>query len=256
MGWSELTEEVADRLEQDEAYRERIQQALIPRELLQLPEAFARFQERVEQEFADVRAEMRAGFQRIQQWAEQEFANVRAEMREGFERVDQRLEKTDQELVEVRTEQRRQANDIAKLKGFVLELIFDKRAPSIFGRYWRRVKVITTPEVCEIAEAIQPLTPDEEALLYRADSYVMGVRKADGREIIGVVEVSWVVDMGDVARAQHRAEVLTRRGLLAVPIFAGGEATQTAEEAAQQGLCALLIEGNFTHAGAVSQSPA
>jgi hypothetical protein len=279
MARSEFAEQFADLVEQDEAYRERIQRALIPRELLLLPEAFARFQARVEerftqvdQEIANVRAEMRAGFARVNE----EFANVRAEMREGFARVDARFVQVDTEIASVRAEmregfarvdeqfaevraeqqrqaaeQRRQANDIAKLKGFVLELIFDRRAPSVFGRYWRRVRVVSAPEICELAESVQPLTPEEEALLYRADAYVMGVRKSDGREIIGVVEVSWMVDIGDVERAQRRAEVLMQRGLLAVPVVAGGEATQTAEQAAQRGACALLLDGIFKYPSAV-----
>jgi hypothetical protein len=99
----------------------------------------------------------------------------------------------------------------------VLELIFDRRAPAVFGRYWRRVKVVPATEICELAESIQPLTPEEEESLYRADAYVMGVRKSDGREIIGVVEVSWMVDIGDVERAQRRAEVLTSAGCLLCP---------------------------------------
>jgi len=279
MARSEFAEQFADLVEQDEAYRERIQRALIPRELLLLPEAFARFQARVEerftqvdQEIANVRAEMREGFARI----DEEFANVRAEMREGFARVDARFVQVDTEIANVRAEmragfarvdeqfaevraeqqrqaaeQRRQANDIAKLKGFVLELIFDRRAPSVFGRYWRRVRVVSAPEICELAESVQPLTPEEEESLYRADAYVIGVRKSDGREIIGVVEVSWMVDIGDVERAQRRAEVLMQRGLLAVPIVAGGEATQTAEQAAQQSECALLLDGIFKYPSAV-----
>jgi hypothetical protein len=278
MARSEFAEQFADLVEQDEAYRERIQRALIPRELLLLPEAFARFQARVEerftqvdQEIANVRAEMREGFARV----DEEFANVRAEMRAGFARVDEefanvrdcerafaemreRFARVDEQFAEVRAEQqrqaaeqRRQANDIAKLKGFVLELIFDRRAPAVFGRYWRRVKVVPATEICELAESIQPLTPEEEESLYRADAYVMGVRKSDGREIIGVVEVSWMVDIGDVERAQRRAEVLMQRGLLAVPVVAGGEATQTAEQAAQQGECALLLNGIFKYPSAV-----
>jgi hypothetical protein len=279
MARSEFADEFADLLEQDAEYHARIQRALVPRELLLLPEAFARFQARVEerftqvdQEIANVRAEMREGFARI----DEEFANVRAEMREGFARVDARFVQVDTEIASVRAEmregfarvdeqfaevraeqqrqaaeQRRQANDIAKLKGFVLELIFDRRAPSVFGRYWRRVRVVSAPEICELAESVQPLTPEEEALLYRADAYVMGVRKLDGREIIGVVEVSWMVDIGDVERAQRRAEVITKRGLLAVPIVAGGEATQTAEQAAQRGACALLLDGIFKYPSAV-----
>ena len=280
MARSEFAEQFANLLEQDDEYRARIQRALIPRELLLLPEAFARFQARVEErftqvdqeianvraemregfaqvdeEFANVRAEMREGFARV----DAEIASVRAEMREGFARVDERFAQVDEQFAEVRAEQqrqaaeqRRQANDIAKLKGFVLELIFDRRAPSVFGRYWRRVKVVTAPEICELAESVQPLTPEEESLLYRADAYVMGVRKSDGREIIGVVEVSWMVDIGDVERAQRRAEVLMQRGLLAVPVVAGGEATQTAEQAAQQGECALLLDGIFKYPSAVS----
>jgi len=279
MARSEFAEEFANLLEQDDEYRARIQRALIPRELLLLPEAFARFQARVEerftqvdQEIANVRAEMREGFARVDEEfanvraemregfarVDAEIASVRAEMREGFARVDARFEQVDEQFAEVRAEQqrqaaeqRRQANDIAKLKGFVLELIFDRRAPSVFGRYWRRVKVVTAPEICELAESVQPLTPEEESLLYRADAYVMGVRKSDGREIIGVVEVSWMVDIGDVERAQRRAEVLMQRGLLAVPVVAGGEATQTAEQAAQRGACALLLDGIFKYPSAV-----
>jgi len=298
MARSEFADEFADLLEQDAEYHARIQRALIPRELLLLPEAFARFQARVEerftqvdQEIANVRAEMREGFARV----DAEIASVRAEMREGFAQVDARFAQVDTEIASVRAEmregfaqvdteiasvraemregfarvdeqfaevraelqrqaaeQRRQANDIAKLKGFVLELIFDRRAPAVFGRYWRRVRVVPATEICELAESIQPLTPEEEESLYRTDAYVMGVRKSDGREIIGVAEVSWMVDIGDVERAQRRAEVLTKRGLLAVPIVAGGEATQTVEQAAQQGECALLINGTFKYPSAVS----
>ena len=280
MARSEFADEFADLLEQDAEYHARIQRALIPRELLLLPEAFARFQARVEerftqvdQEIASVRAEMREGFARV----DAEIASVRAEMREGFAQVDARFVQVDTEIASVRAEmregfarvdeqfaevraelqrqaaeQRRQANDIAKLKGLVLELIFDRRAPAVFGRYWRRVRVVPATEICELAESIQPLTPEEEESLYRTDAYVMGVRKSDGREIIGVAEVSWTVDIGDVARAQNRAEVLTKRGLLAVPIVAGGEATQTVEQAAQQGECALLINGTFKYPSAVS----
>jgi uncharacterized protein with HEPN domain len=87
MARSEFAEQFADLVEQDEAYRERIQRALIPRELLLLPEAFARFQARVEerftqvdQEIANVRAEMRAGFARV----DEEFANVRAKASRGW----------------------------------------------------------------------------------------------------------------------------------------------------------------------------
>ena len=279
MARSEFADEFADLLEQDAEYHARIQRALIPRELLLLPEAFARFQARVEerftqvdQEIASVRAEMREGFARV----DAEIASVRAEMREGFAQVDARFAQVDTEIASVRAEmregfarvdeqfaevraelqrqaaeQRRQANDIAKLKGFVLELIFDRRAPAVFGRYWRRVRVVPATEICELAESIQPLTPEEEESLYRTDAYVMGVRKSDGREIIGVAEVSWMVDIGDVERAQRRAEVLTKRGLLAVPIVAGGEATQTVEQAAQRGACALLLDGIFKYPSAV-----
>jgi uncharacterized protein with HEPN domain len=76
MARSEFAEQFADLVEQDEAYRERIQRALIPRELLLLPEAFARFQARVEERFTQV---------------DQEIASVRAEMRAGFARVDERV---------------------------------------------------------------------------------------------------------------------------------------------------------------------
>ena len=94
MARSEFAEQFADLVEQDEAYRERIQRALIPRELLLLPEAFARFQARVEERFTQV---------------DQEIASVRAEMRAGFARVDERFAQVDEQFAEVRAEQQRQA---------------------------------------------------------------------------------------------------------------------------------------------------
>jgi hypothetical protein len=91
MARSEFAEQFADLVEQDEAYRERIQRALIPRELLLLPEAFARFQARVEERFTQV---------------DQEIASVRAEMRDGLRAGDARFAQVDAEIASVRAEMR------------------------------------------------------------------------------------------------------------------------------------------------------
>jgi hypothetical protein len=63
-----------------------------------------------------------------------------------------------------------------------------------------------------------------------ADFFTLGVRKLgvdytdrreDDAEVYPVVEISWDVSSFDVVRAAHRAVLLRRAGLLALPVVAG-----------------------------------
>jgi len=134
-------------------------------------------------------------------------------------------------------------DDIASLKGTVLELKYKDRAPSIFGRYLRKVKPVAIDDLLETLEAIKPLTDKELDELLQAD-FIFSAVKASTREPIYVVmEISYVVDRGDVLRAIQRAQVLKDRGIPAIPAVAGEQATKGAKRYAERGEVLLALDG-------------
>ncbi|MCS7209768.1 MAG: hypothetical protein NZ874_09380 [Fimbriimonadales bacterium] len=113
----ETVEELAEFLEQNDEWRRKLFNILIPRALQRLPNEVEQFREETRQEFAAVRKEMREGFERVDremregfERVDREFENVRQEMREGFERVDREMregfERVDREFEKVRQEMR------------------------------------------------------------------------------------------------------------------------------------------------------
>src|SRR6266487_2471862 len=59
---------------------------------------FARFEAKLEQRIAELRAEMQAGFARVDAKLEERTAELRGEMQAGFARVDAKLEERTAEL--------------------------------------------------------------------------------------------------------------------------------------------------------------
>ncbi len=229
----------------------------------EMRESFARVDREFEavrqetsREFEAVRQEMREGFARVdrefeavRQETSREFEAVRQEMREGFARVDREFEAVRQEMRESneRLERKIQRNtdDIAELKGISLERAYRDKARSLFGRYFRDVRVIDWVDVEEQLEAIAPLSAQERAELSVVDILARGRRRSDGREAILVIEVSWGIAPGDIERAVQRAAILTRRGVLAVPIAAGRELSDDARQTALEQDCAVVLDGRF-----------
>lgn len=56
------------------------------------------------------------------------------------------------------------------------------------------------------------------------------MRRADGAVVHLVVEISWTVDTDEVERAVHRAALLAKTGILALPAVVG----ETVQSAAAQ----------------------
>jgi len=263
----ETVEQLAEFLEQNEEWRRRIYNILVPRELARMPAEFDEFRAEVRQEFDSVRQEMREGFARV----DQEIENVRTEMREGFARVDQEIENVRTEMREgfeqlraeiragdeqIRAEMResneqmerkiqRNTDDIAELKRMSLEQYYRNRARALFGRYLRNVTVTDWTDLEEQLEAVAPLTEKEREELSVVDLLARGRRKADGQELVLVIEISWTLAQSDVERAVRRAEILTRRGIAAVAAVAGREIDNATRKAAQTAGCAVVMDGRF-----------
>ncbi|BCW94625.1 MAG: hypothetical protein WHS44_11275 [Fimbriimonadales bacterium] len=259
----ETVEQLADFLERNEEWRRKLFAILVPRELARLPEEFDAFRQevrrdiqqiharldrieramderfaRVDREFEAVRQEMREGFARV----DREFEAVRQEMREGFEQLRAEMREGDARL---ERKIQRNTDDIAELKGISLERAYRDKARSLFGRYFRDVRVIDWVDVEEQLEAIALLSAQERAELSVVDILARGRRRSDGREAILVIEVSWGIAPSDVARAVQRAAILTRRGVLAVPIAAGRELSDEARQAASEQDCVVVLDGRF-----------
>jgi uncharacterized membrane-anchored protein YhcB (DUF1043 family) len=280
----ETVEQLADFLEQNEEWRRRIFNILVPRELARLPAEFEEFRAETRREFDAVRQEMRSGFARVDEQfarvderfvqvneriaqAEREIESLRAEMREGFARVDERFAQVDREFEAVRREMRegfeqlraemregyaelaqkiqRNTDDIAELKGKSLEREYRDKARSIFGRYFRSVAVIDWIDLEDPLEAVAPLSDAERTELSVVDLLVRGRRRTDGQETVLVIEVSWTITRYDVERAVRRAEIFRQRGFTATPTVAGSEISPEVQLVAQQAGCAVVLDGRY-----------
>ncbi|MDW8351935.1 MAG: hypothetical protein RML99_08495, partial [Anaerolineae bacterium] len=159
-------------------------------------------------------------------------------------RTEQRLEEL--AAAQQRTEEtvRRLVNQMAEVRGEILEIKIRDKAHAYFGRWLRRVQVIPFIELEERLES--QLTDDQIIDLSLTDILVRGrprLAPADG-EVWLAVEVSAVVDAKDVERAERRAALLRSAGLRAVPVAIGGRIIPQAQALARMRNVALMRDGS------------
>ncbi len=59
------------------------------------------------------------------------------------------------------------------------------------------------------------------------------------------MEVSWIIDHGDVERAIHRAALMQERGLPAIPVVGGKGLLPDAKDSAQLHRVLVLLDGRI-----------
>ncbi|WP_448594430.1 hypothetical protein [Thermoflexus hugenholtzii] len=122
------------------------------------------------------------------------------------------------------------------LKEMFLERRYRERAAVYFGHPgFRRVQAMPFEEVMEALEnALDAgaITPEEFEEARRVDAVIRG-RRARGWLHLAL-EVSWVVDRGDVEQAVKRAEILAKALGETWPAVAGHELTEGAREAVER----------------------
>ncbi len=124
---------------------------------------------------------------------------------------------------------------VGDLRGELLERRYRDHAAGYFQRLLRRIRVVppeTLEALAEEAETQGRLSSEEHAELLRTDLVVTGRRREDEAEVYLAIEVSAVIDEGDVERAARRAALLAR--LVSEPVLAvvaGERPTPTAEQA-------------------------
>ena len=242
-------------LEAHPEWRAELRRLLLTDEILALPEIVRRLaeaQERVEAQLAELVQAQRQSAE-AQRRTDEHLALVDqrlAELAEAQRRTEerlQRLEATVAQLAEAqrRTEERLQwlIDTVGDMRGTLLEYRYRERVAAYFGPYLRRVRAVPIQELEDTLE--ERLSAQELNELFQLDLLVRGMPRhiPEAPEVWLAIEVSAVVDAGDVARARRRAALLSQAGYPAVPVAAGEGATQGAQEEAQAHQVVLLQDG-------------
>jgi len=201
-------------------------------------ERLAAAQARTEQRVEELAAAQARTEQRVEELAA---AQARTEQRvEELAAAQARTEAQLQDLIKVVT---RIEETQAGMKGNLLELTYQRRAGSYLGPVMRKVRAWVP---FELEDELEPRLPQPEYLdLLRADLLMRG-QPRERREIAEVwlaVEVSAVVDRGDVERAVRRAGHLRQAGYLALAAVAGEQVTEGAEDMAQRQGAVMILDG-------------
>ncbi|MCS7220528.1 MAG: hypothetical protein N0A15_04365, partial [Anaerolineae bacterium] len=130
-----------------------------------------------------------------------------------------------------------------RLVGDILELRYREHAGGYFGTWVRGARVVAPVELEETLQ--ERLTHDEVLDVLRLDLLVRGRWRAlpEAPEVWLVVEVSSVIDEGDVARAWRRARLLRQAGYRAVPVVAGERIIPEAEASARAQTVGVVQDG-------------
>jgi hypothetical protein len=234
-------------LEEHPEWRAELRRLVLTDELLTLPELvrdLVEAQRRTEERVATLEDRVAALIEAQQRTEAQIAALVEAQ-----QRTEQHIAAlTDAQL---RTERRLATltNDVADIKGVVLELRYQYRAHAYFAPLIRRTRVLSPEEIDTLLEAAvtQDLLSEAEAdEIVLADLLLRGRRREDDTEVYVVVEISWKIDPYNVERSVRRATLLSRLGTPAIPVVAGNEVI---EEAAN--LASMLQVWQLTNGQAI-----
>ena len=138
------------------------------------------------------------------------------ELAQAQTRTEGQVAELTQVLQSLATTTERQGVRLDGVIGRTFETQFRDRLTSYLGRLMRRGKLLRNDEVLDaIEQAIDDREADE---VLRADAIAAGV--IDGVASHVVVEVSCTCDTDDITRAERRAGILRKAGLVAVPLVA------------------------------------
>jgi len=169
---------------------------------------------------------------------------------EAQRRTEQRLEhlevvvETLVEQVRILTQaQQRTVDTVGSLKGRILEWAYRDKAVAYFGRLLRRTRVVAFETIEQTLES--RLSAEEFGDIVLLDLLVPGQPRQHSEipEVWLAVEVSAVVDEGDVTRARRRTALLRQAGYRAIPVVAGEQTTLGAEAEARLHKVVILQNG-------------
>ena len=248
-------------LEQRPDWREELRRLLLADDFLALPKLVRELieaQKRTEQRVQELAEAQQHTEQRVQELAEaqqhtgqrvQELAEAQQHTGQHLAALAQRVEELAQ--AQIRTEEtlRVLADRQNQMRGDLLEYKYAQRAAGYFGNLVRRIRLVLPnrldPATEDNLEA--HLTHMELVEVLNLDVLAVGRLRQpptpDQPEVWLAVEVSAMIDRGDVERAQRRAALLRKAGYRAVPVVAGVGLTPEATELLKDVPVALVLDG-------------
>ncbi|MBC7228577.1 MAG: hypothetical protein H5T61_15320 [Thermoflexales bacterium] len=142
--------------------------------------------------------------------------------------------------------QRRLEGTVGDMKGILLEMKYRERPYAYFGHVLRGIRVVPMQAIEDELEA--RLAWEEVKEVFRLDLLLKGrLRDAPEQpEVWLAVEVSSVVDKGDVERAGRRAALLRKAGFPAVPVAAGLAVDEEARWEAEGNKVVVVRDGQVS----------
>ncbi len=133
--------------------------------------------------------------------------------------------------------------DMARMKGFYLEMQYRQKASAYFGRLLRSIRVMMPADIEDLLEP--NLTPEEVEDLMLLDLLISGRLRRDPQrpEVMLALEISFTVGKEDIRRARERAGLLRKAGFRAVPAVAGAEVSLEALDLARAERVVVFEDG-------------
>ena len=207
-------------LQEQPQWAETLRGVLLGRELLELPEEFARFVKLTQTNFELVNARLDQVDQRFDR------------MDQRFDQVDSRLDRLDQRFD-------RMENDISIIKGYYSEQRMARQVPAIADDLGlEHVRTLPQEELTWMARTLAGTAPlSNELRSFRAADLVAETRDREGNILYVAVEASFTADRRDTSRAARNAELLRQfTGHPALAVVASVRNDQEAQQDLDAGL--------------------
>ena len=256
-------------LDERPQWRSELRRLVLSDEYLALPEQLAEFRREVAEQIAELRregAELRRDMDQRFLQVENQIAELRRDMEQRFLQVEKQIvdlrrevadlrrdteahfQRVDAQIGKLQVETKALRDDVAQLKGENLERRYRERAHAYFGRLLRKGRVVGSQELSDLLEEAADrgvLSESDRDEVAWADLIMRGRWRTDGRQVMVLAEVSWVVDCGDVRRAVDRAALLARLGTPVVPVVAGDSVTERAADMARGRNVWQMLDGRL-----------
>lgn len=201
---------------------------------------------RIVEELAEAQRRTEARVEELAHRVE-ELAGRVEELAEAQQRTEARLQEMGEKIDALTASIKMLSDQFTDDTGALYEVRFERKAPSLFGQWLRKPRVITLNELERVDEAEMSgaLSPFDASQLRALDIIIQGLDKRESGypETLLAVEVSRTLDDTDLDRAEARARLLAGLGYRALPAVGGKFATERLmNEAERRGILLRLID--------------
>lgn len=199
-------------------WAEELRRVLLTEDLLNLPKKFDEF---VEKEFKPLKQDVETLKQDVET------------LKQNVETLKQDVEILKQDVEILKKDVKKLKDDVGALKGEMLELKVRNNIGAFIGKLIAKAKVVDSGKFADkLYEAVEAgiITEEEADYALKVDILAEGyLRNNSKKHVLIAIEVSNVVDKGDIERVFKRAEIISRAYQMeCIPMVIGRKATKGA----------------------------